>query len=121
MSEEKHPALGIDQTFFLIITTPVKPREEVVKHMPAHLERQMQLERDGILFAAGPLFEEGGEVPAAGCIVVRAKDFAEAKKIADADPMHSSGTRSYTLHRWKINEGSFQVKFTYSDHVSTVS
>lgn len=116
MSEENHPAQGIDPTLFLIITTPVKPHAEVMAMLPTHLEHQVKIEQDGILFAAGPIFDEGGDAPSGGCIVIRAKDFDEAKKIADSDPMHANGLRTYTLQRWKINEGSYSVTFSYSDH-----
>jgi uncharacterized protein len=116
MSEENHPAQGIDPVLFLIISTPVKPHEQVMAMLPTHLERQMELERQGILFSAGPLFEEGSQTPSAGCIIIRAKDFEAARKIADGDPMHANGLRSYEIRRWKINEGSYSVTFTYSDH-----
>lgn len=121
MADEKHPALGVDQNFFKIITTPVKPMEEIKKIMPEHLQHQIGLEKQGILFAAGPLFEEGTDTPIGGCVVIRAKDFDDAKRIADSDPMHKSGARSYTLHRWKINEGSYSVTVSYSDRNAAVS
>ena len=53
--------------------------------------------------------------PAGGLIVIRAKDFAEATAIADSDPFHKAGLRSYTLRRWTVNEGSYSVRVNYSD------
>jgi len=37
-----------------------------------------------------------------------------AKAIADADPMHKTGTRTYTIRRWLVNEGSFQLDIKLS-------
>jgi len=83
--------------------------------LPEHIQHQIDLERRGILFSAGPLFEEGSDVPVAGLIVIRAKDFDEARKIADSDPFHAKGIRSYTLRKWIVNEGSFQQTIRLSD------
>ena len=32
-----------------------------------------------------------------------------AKALADADPMHKTGARTYVMRRWLINEGSFSL------------
>ena len=40
--------------------------------------------------------------------------FDEARALADADPMHRDGKRSYTLRRWLINEGSLTVSLGLS-------
>ena len=64
---------------------------ECKSFLPAHLDYQIKMERDGILFGAGPLFKEGETVPYGGMIIVRAKDEAEARAHADADPFHAAG------------------------------
>ena len=50
-----------------------------------------------------------------GMIIIRANSEAEARAIADADPYHRGGFRSYRLQRWMMNEGSFGVRLRYSD------
>lgn len=105
--------LGMD--LYVIVTTPAAPHEEIAKVLPAHLERQVELEKSGIMFAAGPLFEPGAERAVAGMIVVRAASFAEADEIAKADPLHKAGLRTYTIRRWRVNEGSYTVTVNYSD------
>jgi uncharacterized protein YciI len=80
-----------------------------------HLANQVALEKEGIMFAAGPLYDEGAETPDGGLIVVRASSFEEAHRIAMRDPLHASGLRTYTLQRWRINEGSYTVTVNYSD------
>ncbi len=71
------------------------------------------------MFAAGPMMNEDG-TPAGGLIVIRAKDFAAAREIADADPFHLAGLRSYTLRRWTVNEGSYSLRVNYSDQSVTI-
>ena len=37
------------------------------------------------------------------------------KAVAAADPMHQAGARTYRIRPWLLNEGSFNVRLTYSD------
>jgi hypothetical protein len=104
---------------FVVHTTPNASREELDRLLPEHLEHQIRLEKSGIMFAAGPMANPDG-TPAGGLIVIRAKDFAEAKAIADSDPFHKSGLRSYTLRRWTVNEGSYGLRVNYSDQTVTI-
>jgi uncharacterized protein YciI len=82
---------------------------------PRTLDFQIDLERRGIMFAAGPFWndaETGWE--GKGRVLVSAASLAEARKIADSDPMHKSGACSYTVRPWLINEGSIAIKLDYS-------
>ena len=88
--------------------------------LPAHLEYQIALERDGSLFGAGPIFEDGGSMPTGGMIILRAEDEAAARAIADADPFHAAGLRRFTLHRWLLNEGAMTVTVRYSDQTAVI-
>lgn len=116
---DPHPDfLGKD--FFAIITKAkegVAP-DALAAKLPAHLEHQVKLEQEGILFAAGPLMAEDGS--RRGLIVIRAGSYDEARKIADTDPFHAEGLREYTVDKWTVNEGSYSVRFTYSDQNVTV-
>ncbi len=94
-------------------------QEELDHLLPEHLDHQIGLEKSGIMFAAGPMANPDA-TPAGGLIVIRAMDFAEAKAIADSDPFHKSGLRSYTLRRWTVNEGSYSLRVTYSDQKVTI-
>jgi hypothetical protein len=38
-------------------------------------------------------------------------------KLAEADPRHASGARSFTLRRWILDEGTFSVRLFYSGDV----
>ena len=53
-------------------------------------------------------------------IIVRAASLDEARAIADADPMHSSGVRRYRIRPWLLNEGSYTVTVRYSENFRRV-
>lgn len=83
--------------------------------LPAHLDYQKKMEALGNLVFAGPLSDETGEeMQGCGMIVYRAGSFEEARGFAEADPMHESEARSFTLRRWLVNEGSLTVTLSLS-------
>ncbi len=91
-------------------STPTGGPEDVKANLPDHLAYQAQLERDGKLAFAGPMSDESGEfMQGVGLIIYRAGSLAEAKALAEADPMHKSGARDFVLRRWLINEGSLSL------------
>ena len=73
------------------------------------LHRQVDLERRGILFGAGPMVAQVEGKPRTGMIIVRAASFEEADEIAKADPMHASGLREYAIWKWSLNDGSYKL------------
>ena len=115
MSIEEMHARMLKKRLWVVITKPVAPPEEVRKHLKAHLEHQIRLEKDGIMYGAGPATPPGATSAAFGLIIIRAKDEAEARRIADSDPMHSSGVRKYELYAWSLNEGRINVTLDFSD------
>ncbi len=95
---------------YVVESTPAQSPEDVKANLPAHLAYQQKLESAGTLAFAGPLSDMTGELmQGTGLIVFRAESMIEAKRIADIDPMHVSGARSYTLRKWLINEGSLSL------------
>jgi len=59
---------------------------------------------------AGPVPDATGEeMQGQDMIVYRAASVEEARAIAEADPMHVSGARSFTLRKWLVNEGSLTI------------
>ncbi len=110
----------LNKELYVYFSTPVKPREEVAKMLPAHLEYQVDIEKRGIMFGAGPMFQKGADAPHRGMIIIRAASFEEADEIAAADPMHSSGMREYVLERWSLNEGGVTLRVTFSDQGANI-
>jgi len=47
-------------------------------------------------------------------IIYRADSMEAARKLAENDPMHSSGTRTFVMHRWLVNEGSISINVKLS-------
>ena len=110
----------LQKDLYVIFTRPVAPREEIMKLLPKHLERQVELEKQGILFAAGPMEPEDDSKPRTGMIIVRADSFEHANEIAMGDPFHAEGLREFEVWNWSMNEGSFTVTINYSDKSADV-
>ena len=115
---DPHGTLG--KTLY-VIHTAAKPGvapERLAAVLPSHLEHQVGIERDGILFAAGPMQTEDGD--RRGLIIIRADSFAAAREIAESDPFHAQGLREYTIERWSMNEGGFSVRISCSDQKMSI-
>ncbi|WP_136659281.1 YciI family protein [Nitratireductor sp. XY-223] len=92
--------------FFMVRSTPIAPPERVKEILPRHLAYQVSLQDQHKLVFAGPVSDESGEnMMGEGMMIYRADSEADARALADADPMHAEGGRSYTMRRWLINEG----------------
>ncbi|RMH85056.1 hypothetical protein EA796_10930 [Pseudomonas sp. AOB-7] len=100
---------------FSISTHSAGNLDKVMEHVEEHLAFQVELEREGIMFAAGPIFADNGSAwLGEGLVIVRAASLADAERIAASDPMHRSGARTYCVRPWLVNEGSMTVRVSYS-------
>jgi len=100
---------------YVIISEPDAAPEQLQKYLPDHLAYQSEQEQLGNLVMAGPMSDPSGELmQGIGMIVYRASSLEAARKIADADPMHSSGTRRYEIRRWLVNEGNLTINVKLS-------
>lgn len=105
----------LQKQLFAIFTTPVNGMGPVFEHLEAHLAFQVQLERDGILYAAGPMWTDNGESwEGEGLVVVRAASREAAIRIAEGDPMHKAGAREFRVRPWMINEGTMTIRLDMS-------
>jgi uncharacterized protein YciI len=68
---------------------------QIRTHIPAHKEWLAQHEADFLI--AGPFLDESFTYSGTGLLVIRAGSIAEATKIAESDPMHSSGARTLRI------------------------
>lgn len=95
---------------YVVISSPSGAPEDIKAQLPSHLEYQTRMEREGRLMFAGPMSDEtGAQMEGMGLIVYRAPSFEAARAIAEADPMHAAGARTFTLRRWMINEGNLSL------------
>jgi len=107
---------------YIVESTGTGNAEAIKETLPAHLEYQSQLELSGKLAFAGPVSDLSGEqMQGNGMIIYRAQSLEEARILADADPMHSAGARSYTVRRWLINEGSLSLNVALSNQKIALS
>jgi uncharacterized protein YciI len=111
-----HGLLGM--RLYVISSKPTDGLGPIQQHVEAHLAYQSELERKGIMFAAGPLASEDlTEWLGEGLFMYRADSIDEARSIAEADPMHSSGARAFTIREWMMNEGSCSIQVYYSSGI----
>lgn len=101
---------------YVILTEPASDMDAVFANLQEHLSYQLELERTGVMFAAGPFSnDQGTEWDGEGMVIIRAESIEQAKQIAENDPMHISGARKYRVRPWLLNEGSITLKVTYSN------
>ena len=106
----------LNKQFYVVFTSPANGMGPVMENLGEHLAFQESLEAKGIMFAAGPFASDDESTwDGEGMVIIRAGSLDEARQIADSDPMHKSGARTYRLRPWVMNEGSFNLRITYSD------
>lgn len=82
-----------------------------------HHDYLVDLERRGLLVAAGPCRDEAGWVRGTGLIIVRAANRAEAAAIGAAEPYTKAGLRAMEITPWQRNEGNMTVNLRLADGV----
>ena len=103
-------------------STPAGAPEDVKAALSDHLAYQARLETAGNLAFAGPMSDETGDhMQGMGLIIYRADSLEAARALAEADPMHKSGARNFTLRRWMINEGSLNLAVGLSTRSATLT
>ena len=107
---------------YAIHTFPENGMGPVMENIGPHLAHQAKMEEEGVYIAAGPHWADDEETwEGEGLIIVRARDLAHAREIAESDPMHSSGARSFRVRPWLINEGTITVKVSFASGAREVS
>ncbi len=100
---------------FVVESTPAGDPATVKATLPDHLAYQRTLEEQGSLVMAGPLSDDTGEeMRGGGMIIYRAGSLDAARALAEGDPMHQAGARTFRLRRWLVNEGSLNISLGLS-------
>jgi uncharacterized protein len=109
----RRPGL-LGRDYWLIMSTPVAGtgQADIDACAPEHIAWLLGLEREGVLFLSGPLLSGPGTGPGSGMTLLRAADEDEAGSIAANDPFAVKGLRTFTVHRWRLNEGSVGVRLS---------
>ncbi len=106
----------LQKDLYVVLTSPANGMGPIMENLKEHLEFQTSLEERGIMFGAGPFWEDNeSDWLGYGMVIIRADTLAHAREIADSDPMHKSGARTFEVRPWLLNEGTVTVKITYSD------
>lgn len=106
---------------YAVVSTPAGDPAQVKANLPAHLAYQAEQEALGRLFLAGPVSDESGALmEGMGLIIYQAESLEAARALAEADPMHASGARSFVLRRWLINEGRLTLSVRLSGQSVTL-
>jgi uncharacterized protein len=101
---------------YAIFGKTVVSAEKLMPLLPAHLEYLIGLEKRGLLFASGPLTEIGaGPLGGGGLTVLRVASAAEAREIAEAEPLVKNGLRTFEIKEWTIMEGTLGLRVNLSD------
>ena len=105
----------LNKDLYVVFTKPKNGMKAVMENLEEHLKFQVSLEKNGVMFGAGPFWEDNeidwnGE----GMVIITANNLDHAKQIAASDPMHQSGARNFTVRPWLLNEGNIQVSLDYS-------
>jgi uncharacterized protein len=100
---------------FVILSKGGATPEQIGSVLPQHLEYMIGLEKQGVLFASGPLTTDAGRPAGDGLTILRADNADEARQIASADPFVVNKLRTFEVREWTVMEGSLGLKVNFSD------
>ena len=103
----------IMRSFYVMFRTIVDSTR-IQAAMLDHYRWIIDLEKQGLVFASGPLFAEEGR-PGVGMTIFRVPDGAAADALAAGDPFVLSGGATFEIKRWQINEGRVTIAVDFSD------
>jgi uncharacterized protein len=108
--------------FYVVFSQPTSGVGPVMENLSRHLEYQREIERDGMLVAAGPQWTEDEKYwEGDGMFVIRASSLEHARELASLDPMHQCGARSFTVRPWLVNEGRLDLQIHFSTGKMTLA
>jgi uncharacterized protein len=111
--ESSAPSLRLQ---LYVVTSTANSLDAVKQNLPEHRAYLRDLEDQDVLFGAGPLWTEDGQYfEGDGLLIYRATSVEEATAIAQADPMHKSGARTFRIRPWLLNDGSITIRVTLSE------
>jgi uncharacterized protein len=104
-----------------VVTSTATSLDAVKENLDTHRAYLRNLEERDVLFGAGPLWTDDGQYfEGDGLLIYRASSVDEAMAIAQADPMHSSGARTFKIRPWLLNDGSITIRVTLSEQQRNV-
>lgn len=90
---------------FAIFSTPVDGWAPLKPYADAHKAYLDDLQAEGVLFGTGPLCSEDGlHCDGDGLHLLRVASIEGARELADRDPMHRAGVKTYRIRPWILNQ-----------------
>jgi uncharacterized protein YciI len=86
--------------------------ELLQSHLSEHLAYMVLLEKQGLLFASGPL--KDGAV-GDGLTIFNTRTLAHARRLAEQDPFVRLGLRDFEIREWTLMEGAMSFTISLSD------
>lgn len=118
-SEVERLRAGMIQRSFFVMSRRIIAPERLQENMLDHFQWVIGLEKQGLVFASGPVFQKDG-TPGVGMTVFRVSNFEAAEELAAGDPFCRSGAASFTIQRWQVNGGRLSVSIDFSDQTYTL-
>jgi len=100
---------------YVVLSKGTASPEQIAAVLPDHLEYMIRLEKQGTLFASGPLTAAAGQPAGDGLTILRAESVESARKIAERDPFVAKKLRNFEVREWTVMEGSFGLTVKFSD------
>jgi uncharacterized protein YciI len=108
------------QKSYYVMTRSLIDPEKIKPNLLEHYRWMIQMEKENLVFASGPLFKQDGS-QGVGMTVWRVDSFDEAERVAAQDPFVIGGGVDFKIQRWQINEGRVNVSVDFSDQTYTAS
>ena len=116
MAAPSHPGPGrLGQRFYIVFAKPTALAGQRAAATDAHLAYLAEIERDGILFMAGPFVGEDGISTGGGMFILRAGSLKEAEAIAARDPYNARGYRTFRVAPWRLDQGAFGLNVSFTN------
>lgn len=98
-------------SFYLIQMSPTEEWTDEGETWEAAIHEHrlwlQSLERQGVLFLAGPI--DRHEWDGTGMVVIRGTSREEAETVAMGEPFHRRGMRRNVVRHWYVNEGQIRI------------
>ena len=85
--------------WYLVMRSPVKPREQWTVNLDQHLAWMKQQHDNGSILFSGPTPDRKF-----GIYVIKARSKAQAEEIASSDPYTEAGFCAYELYEWDVHQ-----------------
>ena len=109
-----HSPTKLGKKLYVVLSEPVAAAGDRAAARAQHLAYQYELERKGIMFAAGPFLDAADQPNGSGLIIYRAASLEAATEIASNDPFHKLGFRTFRIMPWRVSEGTLGLRVNYS-------